>query len=310
VIPRRELETTFVQPGMYVTPETFERHLAFFTDHFTLLSLHDLLGMWQNHSWDPEARYCAITFDDGWLDNHHYAYPLLRAYQAPATIFLPTDLIGTSAWLWWDQLGHLLRHQRLRGSMGPLREVLAPLGRRCPEFRAAKGREAGDAVDSLIEFAKTLPDEARDDLLFRLGQLADVQAPAERRFLNWEEAREMSDHGIAFGSHTCTHAALGRVDPEQLKHELRCSLDVLRRERVNVVPVLSYPYGDYSEAAAAGARAAGYHAAVTTDVGLEPGRPADLFRLKRVGVHDDVSRSVPLLTFHIARQTQATKAIA
>src|SRR5438093_12581086 len=109
LIPPRELDTSFVQPGMYVTPATFDRHLRFFTSHFKLVSLQDLLAMWRGDAWDAGARYCTITFDDGWLDNYLYAFPLLRKYGAAATIFLPTDFIGTSEWLWSDRLGYLLQ---------------------------------------------------------------------------------------------------------------------------------------------------------------------------------------------------------
>ena len=96
--------------------------------------------------------------------------------------------------------------------------------------------------------------------------------------------------------------SVGRV--HQLEHELRRPLDVLAEQGVRHAPVLAYPNGDYNSTVAA-AREAGYRAAVTTDSGLESSRPGDLFRLKRIGVHDDVSRSVPSLTFHIARQLWA-----
>jgi hypothetical protein len=67
VLPRAELASTFVQPGMYVTPETFERHLVFLRAHFDVLPLRDLLRRWQGGDWGTSARYCAVTFDDGWL---------------------------------------------------------------------------------------------------------------------------------------------------------------------------------------------------------------------------------------------------
>lgn len=284
VIPPSELETTFVQPGMYVTPETFARHLQFLTSHFNVVSLQDLLANWRNNTWDAGARYCTITFDDGWLDNYLYAYPLLRQYRAPATIFLPTDLIGTRKWLWSDRLGYLLHHQRSR-------DIDAR-----PEV-----------FDSLVERAKTLSEENRNDLLNRLGQSSAAQVPGDRRFIDWEEAREMSNDGIAFGSHTCTHASLDRLDRHQLQRELQQSFDVLLRQAVNFVPVLSYPYGEYTDFVLSEARAAGYEAAVTTHAGLESNRPGDVFRLKRIGVHDDVSRTVPLLTFHIGRCARSGK---
>jgi peptidoglycan/xylan/chitin deacetylase (PgdA/CDA1 family) len=274
VLPQAEVESTFVQPGMYVTPETFDRHLRFLTAHFELITFRELLDKWEGGGWAGSARYCAVTFDDGWLDNYQYAYPLLRAYSAPATIFLPTDLIGSNRWLWSDRLGDLL----CRGRHGTAREWNAQ-----------------------IERAKDLSDAERDELLGALAADVGDTGPVKRRFLNWSEVRDMSRHGITFGSHSTTHANLTRLSGPALERELRDSLDTLRAQVANDVPVLAYPNGDHTDAVAAAAHAAGYRAAVTTRPGLEASRPSDLFRLKRVGVHEDVSRSIPVMAFHIAR---------
>ena len=83
------------------------------------------------------------------------------------------------------------------------------------------------------------------------------------------------------------------------------SLETLRAQAVNDVAVLAYPNGDHTSAVAAAAMAAGYHAAVTTLPGLEGSRPADPFRLKRIGLHDDVTQSVPRLALHVAREARS-----
>ena len=279
VIPRAEAAATFVQPGMYVTPETFDRHLRFLTAHFEILSFANLLTKWESQQWDHDTRYCAITFDDGWLDNYTCAFPLLRAHGVPATIFLPTDLVGTNEWLWSDRLGALLRR---RGTGTP-----------------------GD-WDTFIEHAKTLTDDARAKVLS--GLEAETGGPhlGQRRFVDWNEVREMSRHGVSFASHTSTHVNLTRLAGAALERELRAPLDVLREQRVDHVPVLAYPNGDYTDAVVAAARVAGYRAAVTTSPGVESSTPADRFRLKRIGVHDDVTQSVPLLALHVARQARAS----
>jgi len=277
VIPRAEVQETFVQPGMYVTPDTFERHLRFIAGRFDVLSFGDLLRMWDAGYWDDDARYCVITFDDGWLDNYTHAYPLLREYGLPATIFLPTDVIGTTGWFWFDRLGALLPR---------------------------RGKGTNEDWDALVERAKTMTDEARGAMLDDLESETGGPSVTRPRFIDWDQVREMSQGGISFGSHTRTHANLTRLSRAHLDGELRGSLEALRRQRVLHVPVLAYPNGDYTDAVAEAARAAGYRAAVTTRGGFESGCPADRFQLKRIGVHEDVTRSVPQLALHVARQVQ------
>jgi peptidoglycan/xylan/chitin deacetylase (PgdA/CDA1 family) len=285
VVPNRELATTYVQPGMYVTPATFERHLRFLTSRFELLTLRELLAKWEIGGWDDSARYCVLTFDDGWIDNYRYAYPLLRAYGVPATIFLPTALIGSDSWLWSDRLGELLRRRR---SGTP------------------------EDWDAQIERAKDLSDEQRNDLLGALEMEVGEGGAPRRRFVNWSEVDDMARHGIAFGSHSKTHANLTRLSGPALESELRESLEMLRARARTCVPVLAYPNGDHTGAVAAAAKAAGYRAAVTTMPGLERRIPSDPFRLRRIGVHDDVAQSIPLFALHVARQTHSalTKAAA
>jgi peptidoglycan/xylan/chitin deacetylase (PgdA/CDA1 family) len=273
VLPQAATASSFVQPGMYVTPQTFERHLQFLTAHFEVLGIGQLLQAWSSRALRDDARYCAITFDDGWIDNYQHAYPLLRAYNVPATIFLPTDYVGSRERLWPDRLGCLLRR---RGIGSP------------------------EEWNSTIERAKTLPDEQRTLLIDTIAATVG-EGPAERRFLDWDEAREMSRHGIAFGSHTATHANLARASGGVLERELRHPLDVLQRECVNAVRVLAYPNGDYTPEVAAAARAAGYDAAVTVRSGFESRMPGDRFQLKRMAVHEDVGRSGPSLALHLAR---------
>lgn len=76
-----------------------EEHLQFLQSKgYQILPLERLIG----HVTEKEklpANAVFITFDDGYLNNLKYAYPILERYHAPATIFLPTSYIGkTSSW--------------------------------------------------------------------------------------------------------------------------------------------------------------------------------------------------------------------
>src|SRR5262249_36518048 len=78
VLPEAELQKRYVQPGMYVLNHVFEEHVQFLQEQFQVLSFNELLDHWNKKEWDPRRLYCVITFDDGWLDNYLYAYPILR----------------------------------------------------------------------------------------------------------------------------------------------------------------------------------------------------------------------------------------
>jgi peptidoglycan/xylan/chitin deacetylase (PgdA/CDA1 family)/GT2 family glycosyltransferase len=62
------------------------------------ISLMEFLACQRERRLVPE-RSVVITFDDGYLDNQTNAFPVLRQFQIPATIFLVTGYIGqANAW--------------------------------------------------------------------------------------------------------------------------------------------------------------------------------------------------------------------
>jgi len=92
-----------LQPGMYVTMETLELHLQYLSKAFQLATL-DEIREWGTGTRTFRKTPCAITFDDGWEDNHRNAFRVLSAHRAPATIFLVTEQIGTPGMMTWRQI--------------------------------------------------------------------------------------------------------------------------------------------------------------------------------------------------------------
>ena len=42
--------------------------------------------------------------DDGYANNYQYAFPILKEFELPATIFITTGMIGSNKLFWWDKV--------------------------------------------------------------------------------------------------------------------------------------------------------------------------------------------------------------
>jgi peptidoglycan/xylan/chitin deacetylase (PgdA/CDA1 family) len=80
--------------GLYVSPRLFNDQLGFLRKSgyspVTLNQLYDHVAGGDDLPDNPVA----VTFDDGYLDNWSYAFPMLVHFEVPATIFIITSKVG------------------------------------------------------------------------------------------------------------------------------------------------------------------------------------------------------------------------
>lgn len=240
-----------------------------------------------------------ITFDDGWHDFHENAFPILKTNNIFATVFLPTDLIGTKAWFWPDRLGYLLakRHTQRKSV-----QCSSDSKRIINQIEALEGcleRKTETAINMLKKYRHEEIEQTISELSkrWKIGQ----NIPG-RPFLSWQEVREMRNSGlISFGSHTASHRILTTLTESEILYELTRSKKKLISEGAvdrTFIP-FCYPNGNHDEKIAAMVRSAGYHLAVTTQSG--PNRSGDdLFTLHRTGIHQDMASTPALFACRIA----------
>ena len=91
---------------MMVTEGQFESLLDMIRRNYHAVSLSGAVQqIRQGRKFKPGT--IAITFDDGYLDVYQHAYPRLKAYDIPATLFLTTGAIGSACkYLWWDEVDY------------------------------------------------------------------------------------------------------------------------------------------------------------------------------------------------------------
>ena len=97
-------EVTGYKDKLTVNPGVFEKQMKFLKENkYNVITLEDFVKMIRNGKRVPH-KTLAITFDDGLKNNFTKAYPVLKKYNLPATIFVVTDFIGKENFLSWEDI--------------------------------------------------------------------------------------------------------------------------------------------------------------------------------------------------------------
>jgi peptidoglycan/xylan/chitin deacetylase (PgdA/CDA1 family) len=275
---------------MMVAPDVFRQHLQLVHRYFEVVKVSDWLDRKADNQPLP-AKACAITFDDGWADNHEFAFPILRETATPATIFLVSDMIGTRGQFWPERLARLLGIIATDHSGQWSHPELTWLRNSNSGYAFGDKSPLPEELTEIIAAVKGLPDgeihQRLDAIEHTLG-LAGSESPAS--LLNWDQVREMLASGLVeVGSHTCHHVRLNADTPQDLmEQEIVASKRAIEQQTGKAVRTFCFPNGDFSDAALALVRRH-YTGAVTTRSGWNAA-DTDSYCLSRIGVHNDISR--------------------
>lgn len=291
ILPDHHPDRCLEQPGMYVSPETFRLHMQVLRSRFELVKLGEWVKKARAGKELPKFA-CAVTFDDGWRDNYDYAYPILKEYGIPATVFVVSGFVGTRYSFWPNRLMRLInnaseeeRIELLESSRGEWLESIEL------DFSLVESGTLNQTqLNELVEKCKAIPE---DELLERLRELESIKSGISRTdgadMMDWSQLKAMQASGlIDIGSHTCRHRRLlDNLDPAILQAEIEESKAEIQKKLDISVDAFCYPNGDYTKEAVECVRR-NYAFACTTQIGWNTCN-SDFMRLKRIGVHNDIA---------------------
>ena len=228
----------------------FESLLIYLKKHCQVVSLHTLLSVGTISS---HAQRIAITFDDGWQDTFKHAFPLLIRYNVPATVFICTSLIGSSAMLPEERLTRIFDHCVANACTPSFLQHLGVWG----------GAERLAASRDWRSFTNTIPMTAKLSLTTHLEAVYGLERQREEHLMTWQQVQTMASSGIEIGSHTANHVTLNVENRLVMERELRDSRDVIELKLGSAPRYLSYPNGAHNQAVVLLAREAGYSHAFT-----------------------------------------------
>ena len=281
-------EFEYAQTGTAVSTKSFEAQIAFLAKKFTVLTAAEYVR--RRKSGTPLPKKCAVvTFDDGWADNYENAYPVLKQYKVPATIFLCSDFVDSTKKFWFHEMIHAIKWQNL--SAEQLEQALnrfhsqAPAGDSQP-VSLSTHTTWNALINSFFRLAKTLSADQLGVLLADLTRItgkSDDAWQSKRFILSWDEIAAMDPAIIEIGSHGKSHRLLTAISRDESARELIESKRDIEEKLGRKVLTFAYPNGSYDETIKQMTAEAGYDGAF--GVGFDH-LDSDLFAVSRSGVHE------------------------
>ena len=277
--------------------DVFRRQLQFIKAHYNILSLSEAISALSDPSKFPE-RTALITFDDGLKNNYSIAFPLLKEYSVPATIFLPVNLIGTEKFLWVDELFLLLRESLIQGlSISDLGFI---------EIKELSKKNLWDIYFDTVERLKRIPELRRNDYMKEMRghiKLNRNNLSEDFGMLTWNQVIEMKKSGLVdFGVHTANHRILSMLKADEWKKEIKEPKEKLSNILGNEVVSFCYPNGrpgvDFDEDHVRYLKECGYVCAFTTKESLFNPKKEDVFQIGRIPAGNDFTSHPSIFTIN------------
>ncbi|MBC8047256.1 MAG: polysaccharide deacetylase family protein [Fimbriimonadaceae bacterium] len=230
----------------FLTTGVFKKHMQLFKNTCNMVTVQDI---YENNI-DKNALNVAITFDDGYKNNHTYAAPILDAMQIPAAFFITTVQAGGYNYLWTDFLD--ITSFYARGNL------------------IVDGKTFINHNKGFLYEGKTLKQYCKDaDWKFKV-QMFEAMKPFKSalhhapnkeywELLGWKELVELANNKLfTLGSHGLYHNNLENVTHAEAIFELRTSKLYLEKMTQKTIDHFAYPDGSYDHALIKIADAAGY----------------------------------------------------
>lgn len=272
--------------------QVFESQMAYLRKHYRMISMENLV----TEAAEPRNKEpaVAVTFDDGYADLYREAFPVLRKYSIPATIYLIVSSTQSGEVPWYDRI--FVAFQATAASQ--LRDEVdlpATIALDSPRQRLV-------AAARYILRVRELPDAERRTRCEQMERLLPTKSTVlVNRMLNWGQIREMQSAGISFGSHSMSHPVLSRLSTADLVTELRDSRQILQNELQRPILDFAYPFGtpdSFNREARDQLGALGYRSAVTSFEGVNTPE-TNRFLLQRVTYCE--CASLPIFAARLSR---------
>ena len=273
-----------------VPMQAFTEQMKYIQKKYHVLSMSEIVHHIQAD--EPFAPHSlAITFDDGYLNNYLYAYPICKKLNIPFTIYVATNFINNQDLLWTDRL--LLAFSNTKQT-----QLSINIKGDDYSYVLQNPRDKDQAHLDLLQKLKQLNTMKIHETLNEVEARLDIQPEhmdtSPLRPCSWKELYEMANSGLVeIGAHTAGHHILTQLSETECKNELNTSKEQVEKNLKRQCNHFAYPNGrtgDFNSYTEKWIKEAGFSSAVTTVEGFN-NHTSNPLVLNRLGIYGHYSHS-------------------
>jgi peptidoglycan/xylan/chitin deacetylase (PgdA/CDA1 family) len=215
----------------------FDAMLGWLKAWFDVLPLDEAIARLQAGS--LPARAAALTFDDGYADNHDVALPLLQQHGLPCSFFVATGFLDGGR-MWNDTVIEAVR--RCTAPKLDLRGLTGAQGRELGVFDVQGSAAQRATLAALIPQVKYLEPEQRQACVAAIAERTAAPLP-EDLMMTSEQVRALRRAGMLIGAHTVSHPILATLSRQAAGDEIERSRSHLQGILGEPVTLFAYPNG-------------------------------------------------------------------
>jgi peptidoglycan/xylan/chitin deacetylase (PgdA/CDA1 family) len=279
----------YIDPGLSLPVDAFDRQMQFLRKHYVPVSFEAVVDAVVGGSPLPRLAV-AVTFDDGYLDNYQYAFPVLEKHGISGAFYITAGCVDRGEPLWTSRLRYYFM-----ATAKPWITLEQPGPKRLHlESHSARHASFAQTIATIKSAGKVRGAEIFRDVERQLD-VTDLR-PLKQTMMGWEHIEKMGRCGQTIGAHTLTHPNLPGLPEHEAMAEIAGSKSLIEQHVKMPVLHFAYPNGrgtsHFNGPVRDMVKKAGFLSSVTS-VNGPVYRHDDPFTLQRLGVyrkHGDLGR--------------------
>ncbi len=275
----------------------FRQQMEFFKEEFNVVRMEQVIEA-LNGGLLPE-KALLLTFDDGYIDNYTFAFPILEEYGFQGSFFIPGKTLSTHELLDVNKIHYMLACADIQMLVEDVKEKMDYYRGREYDYPATSDLWNEYAVANRFDPKETifvkrilqtvLPEELRNRIssdLFEKYVGVSEEKLAYELYMSPDQIRALKRHGMFIGLHGYDHYWLGNLSEGKMKEDIDKGLKVMDEFIDKDNWVMNYPYGSYNEHVLGYIKSVGAQVGLTTKVGVADLLEDDPLILPRLDCND------------------------